>query len=159
MLLVIVCSPHDHVHANRFRLEITVIGFEISNGRTYICNNVEKIRLTAFKQYRHLAAAFLLALYAFVAMPTQLWHHHALPVAGKACTTERTELKGAKVNADIFTDDCLICSHKYSVYNDTVFIPELTFLFSFPERSDIGKVSIPVSLSFGLPNKGPPRLS
>lgn len=78
--------------------------------------------------YRQILAVILLMLYAFIAAPVQLWHHH------KKVTTFSSAGTIAKLNGHSTVgvptissaDDCSICAHKYSAYTDiTFFIPPI----------------------------------
>jgi hypothetical protein len=117
--------------------------------------------LTAPITYRHILAAFLLAVYSFIATPVQLWHHHKH--ISKA--TQETVSLGTK--GDLVSQgsglsseaNCLVCAHKYSTYIDNAIFPFETSL-TLPVVKN-GYYSLPlVSISsFHLPNKGPPALS
>ncbi len=59
-------------------------------------------------------------VYAFIATPVHLWHHHSYKVNTESQTStkekgESNVFKSAQQSTDA---NCQICSHHYSVYND-----------------------------------------
>jgi hypothetical protein len=112
--------------------------------------------------YKRTLAAIFLALYIFIATPVQLWHQHNYSTNAKSYSrtnNNNAATLAASQSADkSITEDCLICSHHYSVFIDdpvTVFVsaPE----FSVPKYSGycVPAPSFPV---LSRSNKGPPAL-
>jgi hypothetical protein len=117
--------------------------------------------LTAQITYRHILAAFLLAVYGFIATPVQLWHHHHY-ISKATQETVSLDTKGDTVSqgSGLSSEaNCLVCAHKYSTYVDDATFPFETSL-TVPVAKN-GYYSLPlVSISsLHLPNKGPPALS
>jgi hypothetical protein len=116
--------------------------------------------VTAIGTYKHFIAAILLALYAFVSTPVQLWHHHDISESTQASTSDSekhdTISKASDSNSE---SSCQICSHKYSTYNDDALFPVESSLIITAAKN--GHYCLPVisTPSFLLPNKGPPALS
>ncbi len=120
-----------------------------------------KFNLTANNTYRHLLAAFLLALYAFVAIPVQLWHHHqSAPKPGKTTQSHHANSDTVYSGTGILPEtDCLVCSHKYSSYNDEVVAPyEVSFTTTAVKNGCYLLQPVSASLIAAV-NKGPPVLS
>jgi hypothetical protein len=110
--------------------------------------------------YRHLLATFLLALYAFIATPVQLWHHHQYPV--KVVKTTPSNAKSDTVAAGTgisLETDCAVCSHKYSSYNDEVLAPYETSLTVIAVKNGCYSLQQVTASPASLLNKGPPALS
>ena len=110
------------------------------------------------KTYKILITAFLLALYAFIATPVQLWHQHSYD---QNITTNKsvTEAKIIKETGQSAETNCQICSHHYSIYNKTDAI-----LFHIPisvnnPKQGFYALSIPLEPYFNSTNKGPPSLA
>lgn len=98
----------------------------------------------------------MLLLYAFIAMPVQLWHHHS--PAKQTVASEKAFDKGRQFisSAVVSTDDCPVCAHKYSTYTDYKYVPELPAVVFYTNTSpDICSSVIP-SPSFHFSNKSPP---
>ncbi|MFC0774171.1 hypothetical protein [Terrimonas alba] len=117
--------------------------------------------MTALRRYKHFLAAILLALYAFVATPVQLWHHHddasTIPAATSSRDTNNESISKAGNAAS--ENSCPVCSHKYSTYSNEAVVSSESFL-EIPAAKNgyycVPVISIP---AFSLPNKGPPVLS
>jgi len=97
-------------------------------------------------------------VYAFIATPVQLWHHHnyTATVAGK----NTSEKKIIVVSATTTTIDanCAACSHTYSGYNLVAsFNLQMPFLIVEPKDAYY-ILSIPFSLILQYSNRGPPEL-
>jgi hypothetical protein len=116
--------------------------------------------LTAVRKYRPIIAAVVFALYAFIATPVQVWHHHKqIPVAGTSSTLDdkgNTVSKFTETAADV---NCQICSHKYSTYSDDALIPIGSSLVLIGERNGFYSPQLISAAFFAFPNKGPPSLS
>ncbi|MBX2921907.1 MAG: hypothetical protein KF746_06930 [Chitinophagaceae bacterium] len=109
------------------------------------------------KRYRQLTAILLLVVYAFIATPVQLWHHHD---AEKPITDAGIKTSFVSKIADTVSEaNCLICHHQYSVYNDDIIVPVIAAVTEFSFQN--GHYT-PVLVHFiALPsqNKGPPVFS
>ena len=86
--------------------------------------------MTALPKYRHLIAATLLALYAFVATPVQWWHHHHTTTETPAAAGSREAKQAivAKATGSTAESGCQICSHKYSTYTNDALVPFVSSL-------------------------------
>lgn len=114
------------------------------------------MKMAPVSTYRSWLAALLLALYGFIVLPVQVWHHHA----GTSCHTEKSSspLPAYAGESGTFSGSCKICDHQYSFYyNDQqvsfVFVRRaLAVVFSFHRPG-------PVTASyFHSSNKGPPAV-
>ena len=99
-----------------------------------------------------------MAVYAFIATPVQLWHHHSYKVNTESVKlakekTESNVFKSAQQSADA---NCQICSHHYSVYNDVANIVFDVPTLIFPSGKEYYIYSIPSALILSCSNKGPP---
>jgi hypothetical protein len=129
----------------------------VYNKQIYICNSIANIVLITQRTYRPILAAFFLAVYAFIATPVQLWHHHQLNVKVSRSDAQMDSVAhGASIALDT---DCPLCSHKYAVYNDPVLTSyELTLQATAVKNGCYLLPQLPASPT-ALPNKGPPALS
>ncbi|HKZ67914.1 MAG TPA: hypothetical protein VJ111_16220 [Chitinophagaceae bacterium] len=116
--------------------------------------------MTAIRTYKHFIAAILLALYAFVSSPTQLWHHHNIPERTSSSTSESAKHDTiSNASGSNSESSCQTCSHKYSTYNGDAVFPVGSSLAITAAKN--GRYCLPLisTPSFPLPNKGPPALS
>jgi hypothetical protein len=114
--------------------------------------------LAVKKRYKTYISVLLLALYAFIATPVQLWHHHVY-AASSASSNSKEETSVTKSPAKKFDTNCKICSHHYSVAaNDavTVYFPPVTFCNTVIDPYLLNKIANPV---YGQSNKGPPAIA
>jgi len=117
--------------------------------------------LNGIRKYHHFLAALLLALYAFIAAPVQLWHQHnnvVLSSKNSAGVKEGTnEATTFSTSADLVVDvNCKVCSHQYAVYHSPVVIEVpvplvqyLASLVNYPAATYLRPV-------YCTSNKGPP---
>lgn len=120
-----------------------------------------KNRLSAVKKYKPFAALVLIVLYAFIATPVQLWHHHKFVISAETSSLQKDDKSAqvASAAADTLEDNCQLCSHQYSVYgNDHVAFFELVRTVSIP-REGFYALTIPSAPCFDSSNKGPPALA
>jgi hypothetical protein len=117
--------------------------------------------LAALRSYRYILAAFLLTLYAFIAIPVQLWHHHQNILAAKpGIVAANTESDTVSQSSDLSSDThCQACSHKYSTYHDDAIVPFQTLLLVIAAKNDCYALQLIAAPALSLPNKGPPSLS
>lgn len=102
-----------------------------------------------------------MAVYAFIATPVQLWHHHNYdaqsissihPAGNKKIIATANDKKTVE-------NDCKICSHHYSFYsNDDITSFEI-LRATFNPKKGFYVLTIPVSPYFTFSNKGPPHSS
>lgn len=116
--------------------------------------------LFAFKKYNPFVAVLLLALYAFIATPTHLWHHHT-PKNIKTSNTTSESNANTNIAKDIYQNsetNCSICSHHYSFYTN-VDTPIYQFIgvkhFSIHANYTTHFIGILPSINV---NKGPPSI-
>ncbi|HRP55449.1 hypothetical protein [Agriterribacter sp.] len=112
--------------------------------------------MTEIRKYRQWAAATLLVVYAFIATPVQLWHHHS--PAKQTVASEKTFDKGHPFisSSGISADDCQVCAHKYSTYTSHTCIPEIPAVVFYKDTRPDFCSSIILSPSFHFSNKSPP---
>lgn len=110
--------------------------------------------MKVIRKYRNCTAAILLMLYAFIATPVQLWHHHhhskdLQVISAKNIVVSKNANSTSEAN-------CPICQHQYSIYNDDVIsiaIQSVIILLSKQEHYNQQTIS---SFIFAFSNKGPP---
>lgn len=95
-------------------------------------------------------ATFFLLLYLFIAMPVQLWHHHAV---SKETSCSSKILKPA---GDDQSEVCKICQHTYAAYVNDETRYEAGILFFFPGRGSLLTADYPSPFVQNDSNKGPP---
>jgi hypothetical protein len=117
--------------------------------------------LTTKLTYRPILAAFLLAVYAFIATPVQWWHHHQF----------ETKLSVVKVPGGVKSDsvspgasrtleaDCPVCSHKYSSYSNEALTPFVLTLPVITAKHGCYLLQRLANSPAALTNKGPPVFS
>jgi hypothetical protein len=117
--------------------------------------------MTGIRKYKTLIAVVLLMVYAFIATPVQLWHHHNYKVstATEKSSKQKAESTFSNTSQQATDTNCEICSHHYSIYSDITII-----VFDSPSpifKSNKGHYlfSIPSPTHFNFSNKGPPALS
>ena len=107
--------------------------------------------------YRSWLAALFLALYGFVAVPVQLWHHHS----GARCQTEKTScspLPAYSGESETFSGSCNICDHQYSFYYTD---QQVAFVFVYRVPAVVFPFHGPGLVTFShfhSSNKGPPAV-
>lgn len=106
---------------------------------------------------RTLLASLLLALYAFVALPASLWHHHHCN-HGTVVSKQLTDVLTAK-GKTVSQAGCDICNHQYSVYdggsNFEFFCLKPVATLSFASMTP----QLPDAFILKASNKGPPALA
>lgn len=108
------------------------------------------------KTYKTLTAAFLLALYAFIATPVSFWHQHKNCETSNPQTERQIFTKAVKTALDA---NCKICSHHYSVFADDAVTPVIytgTYQSSFTDFFLIKDIPNP---GYSHSNKGPPAIA
>jgi hypothetical protein len=114
--------------------------------------------LAALRPYKHILAAFLVAVYGFVAAPVQLWHHHMSETRPGAVSLD-TKCDTVSQGSDSSEANCPVCSHKYSTYIDDALIPFAALLILLAAKNNWRPLQLVSIAAFHLPNKGPPVLS
>jgi hypothetical protein len=117
--------------------------------------------LTAFRTYKSLIGAVLLALYAFVATPVPVWHHHAIAHATKQTGSTENSRQDILTQGDGSQQDanCPVCSHKYATYTNVAIIAFESAITISGAKNGSYQLPAVAALSFPLPNKGPPAVS
>ena len=107
--------------------------------------------------YKQLLSGLFLALYLFITLPVQYWHHHSV-------STYTIEKGGSFSSITAPTDDtdfgfdCTICSHQYAVYCLDI-EPVIQSPFeSKVSYNDAYTPSLVCQIRDGLSNKGPPAI-
>jgi hypothetical protein len=114
--------------------------------------------LTLVRKYRFWTAGLLLALYAFIAMPVQVWHTHSGNANSSATQCDNKEASHFShiTHGSSLSHDCKICAHQYTVYsNDQCQV----LLASLPIQKPVEQFSITALLQTAhcpFSNKGPP---
>jgi hypothetical protein len=117
--------------------------------------------LAALRTYRHILAAFLLAAYAFIAAPVQLWHHHkyiATVTAGPVSAAVKGDIVSPDTNSSTEAN-CPVCSHKYSIFANDALVPPIPAVFVPVAKCGCYRLQLISFTSLSLPNKGPPSLA
>jgi hypothetical protein len=117
--------------------------------------------LTAIRKYKHFIAVVLLALYVFITTPINFWHHHNNTVNKNASLgpEDKEKINKSKSSGESIKEDCQICSHHYSIYNDDVAPEFIVFNVAFSTKNVYYILSIPLYPHFNSTNKGPPTVA
>ena len=116
--------------------------------------------MAGFRKYKIITTAFLLVLYAFIATPVQLWHHHApfakaAQIPGKLNQDDATiTIKGQSNSVD-----CSICSNEYAIYNNDAVTLQIIKVKGRGTTNTYHLLSITAPPYTGIFNKGPPVLA
>jgi len=113
-----------------------------------------------FNKYKYLFSGLLLLLYLFVTIPVQWFHYHESGKNSKqAVISGDSQLTYSDQDSNQGSENCSICLHKYSSYNNDFFHPELG-LIELDSPAITGWIES--SYFCGEPaydNKGPPFIS
>lgn len=116
--------------------------------------------MTTNKKYKQFIAILLLALYAFVATPVQLWHHHNYAnIAASGSSDKKETASFSKSTGKSAEGNCKVCSHRYSTYNDGATVIFAAPLFIDKAKQAFYNTSIPSAPLHNFSNKGPPLLA
>jgi len=107
-------------------------------------------------KYKIYISALLLAVYFFIAAPTQLWHQHDAVAADMKAPGKQTSL--SQLPSASVDNDCQVCSHQYPAYIDYAVLLFAAPVFSELSTQDFPFLSISSQPAFNLINKGPPAL-
>lgn len=114
--------------------------------------------MIALKKYKQVTAAFLVALYLFIATPVQFWHHHN-DATGTLGTVQNTSDKKGIVKPSANTDDnCSICLHEYTIYDNQLHSCNNLPLIVPTSKNGYYHPNAIVKYTFTLQNKGPPTV-
>ena len=119
--------------------------------------------MTQNYKYKTLISAFLLALYSFIATPVKLWHQDCYEqniTKNKSLADAKTiteTIQSVEAGQSIETS-CQICSHYYSIYNNTDTIHLNISIFFNNPRQGFNALDILSKPYFNSINKGPPSL-
>jgi len=100
----------------------------------------------------------LMALYAFITTPAQMWHGHTHGSTGAVLSNEQEDRQGfPMLSEDSLDIHCGICAHHYSIYvaETPSCIQELLIIHTLPGQEFL--CSIPTIPNTVFCNKGPPR--
>lgn len=95
--------------------------------------------------YRTAIAAVLLMVYAFIATPVQVWHHHT-----------DVSSKENIVSVDKADSNCVVCSHKYSSFNEVTIVLFETVVAATKVIYSCYGPKLAKAPALLLSNKGPP---
>lgn len=105
--------------------------------------------------YRLLISGLFLALYVFITLPVQYWHHHSL----STYTIEKEDTYSSILSYTNERDpgiNCTICSHQYAVYFLDI-DPITPSLYGHETLFNVEYLQQLVShIRDGISNKGPP---
>ena len=108
-------------------------------------------------KYKTVVAVFMLALYAFIATPVSLWHHHKL---NTTIVSKEQKLQAVQQNSkNICVENCPVCSHQYAVFTNAGATPKfspISLLQAFKPFYLLQNIESPC---FDKTNKGPPQIS
>ncbi|HVU55017.1 MAG TPA: hypothetical protein VHD83_08170 [Puia sp.] len=110
--------------------------------------------MAAVRTYRRCFAAFLLGLYAFIATPVQLWHHHDQQKNSRGPEKYATY----HVGGGHFDAACKICSHKYSICDGAAPLSPAHHVAGYQAYSSWDTKQPLSRFSTSFFNKGPPAL-
>jgi len=103
----------------------------------------------------------LLALYAFIVAPVQLWHHHGdKTVKEVSAFTASADDTVFSSDADSLSDtDCPVCQHQYAACDNDAAAPEIVII-STPATVNGWYAQYAFSVfALTASNKGPPTFS
>ena len=119
------------------------------------------IKLNRILKYKTFITALLLAVYAFIASPVQLWHHHTYETNNgyRKSFKEKKVTSFSAFSKQVKDLNCQICSHYYSIFIDAKAVRlEVPFIVAQSvEQHYVFSIPSPPFLHFS--NKGPPTLS
>jgi hypothetical protein len=114
--------------------------------------------LTRIRKYKTIITAVFLTVYAFIATPVQLWHHHDYKV-----NTDSVKSAKEKCELTVFTSveqptdaNCKVCSHHYSMYHHDATIELEISPLILTLKTGCYFFSIPSASLLNSSNKGPP---
>ncbi len=111
--------------------------------------------------YRQIIAVMLLALYAFIVAPVQIWHHHGGDAVkdGSGFVASADDAIFASDSDSSSDADCPVCHHQYATYDADASVPEVTIVTA-PAMTH-GWYAQHAFSAFALTasNKGPPTIS
>ena len=119
------------------------------------------IKLNIIRKHKTFITAVLLAVYAFIATPVQLWHHHNYKTntVSEKSSKEKQSASFSKFSQQVVDANCQICSHHYSIFIDAEIVRlEAPFIVA-QSVEQYYVFSIPTSPFLHFSNKGPPALS
>jgi len=111
--------------------------------------------------YKSLIAAVLLTVYAFIATPVQLWHHHhsVANAPAKESFGEEKQASQATISQQQAEIDCQLCAHYDSVFSDVALLAFETPCFIFNPQKAFYSFLVPSFPYFNFFNKGPPAVA
>jgi len=117
--------------------------------------------LNLIRKYKTFITAILLAVYAFIATPVQLWHQHnyATITVSQKLSTEKQSTSFSKFSQQVDDANCQICSYHYSIFIDAEVVRLETPFIASQSIEQYYVFSIPSSPFLRFSNKGPPALS
>jgi len=114
--------------------------------------------LNHLTKYQKALVVVLMALYAFITTPAQMWHSHSHASTGAVSSTEQEGRQGISlISEDSLDFSCGICAHHYSIYiaDTPSCLQELLINHTLPGQEFLCSItSIPNPV---FCNKGPPR--
>ncbi len=107
--------------------------------------------------YKQLLSGLFLALYMFITLPVQYWHHH--PVSTYTIEKGNTHSLVTEFNDTVYLGiDCTICSHQYAAYCLDIDQTILTLSTSQTLLNAEYAQQLVSQIKDGLSNKGPPAI-
>jgi len=110
-------------------------------------------------KYQKALVVVLMALYAFITTPAQMWHSHTYAAAGAFASTVEEGRQGIPLLSEDSLDiHCGICAHHYSIYiaETPSCIEELLINHTLPGQEFLCSITTIPNPVFC--NKGPPRV-
>ncbi len=133
--------------------------FEKSMRSHIFATTLQKLNIT--RKYKTFINAFLLAVYAFIATPVQIWHHHNYDTKtiSEKSSREKQLASFSKFSQQSVDANCQMCYHHYSIFIDAEIVSlEAPFIFA-QSVEHYYVFFIPPSPFLHFSNKGPPALS
>jgi hypothetical protein len=101
----------------------------------------------------------LKAVYAFIAIPVQFWHHHSYANTDGTSFLQPDDIQKITFNdtsAKTAAGNCQVCSHHYSVHcNDDITVLNIVSPVFTPEEG-FYVLTVPLTPYFNSANRGPP---
>lgn len=118
--------------------------------------------MSELRKYKQVAAIVLLAVYAFITTPIQLWHHHDYVITAAASSLQQdntTKISSSDSSTSTIEDNCQICRHLYSFYiNDDVTVFKI-FRAVINTKEGVYAHTIPLAPYFSSTDRGPPAIA
>ena len=131
------------------------------NFKINFCSFASQLQIMSYNhsiKLKQLFAIMMLVIYCFVATPIQLWHNHNYSNIENSFNSDKKNQVSESTSAgSIVEENCKICSHQYSSYEDGAVVLFKTPLNISSTNNSVYYNFLPLSPVFNFTNKGPPH--